>query len=94
MTDRTLHLLAYDVRSPRRLRHALAIARRYAVGGQKSAHECFLTESEVTTLMRDMRAVTAAAEDAVFLVRLDPRGKPRTLGIATPPADGRVLYIG
>lgn len=94
MPDRTLHLLAYDVRDPRRLRRALIVARAYACGGQKSVHECFLTPAEATRLLKEMRVVVAAQEDSVLLIRLDPRGRPRTFGIAVPPADGRYLYVG
>lgn len=94
MPDRTLHLLAYDIRCPRRLRRALQVARAYASGGQKSAHECFLTPAEAARLMHQMRLVAAAHEDNVLLIRLDPRGRPRTFGIAVPPSDGRYLYVG
>ncbi len=94
MPDRTLHLLAYDIRHPKRLRRALIVARAYASGGQKSAHECFLTAAEATRLMREMRVVAAAHEDSVLLIRLDPRGRPRTFGIAVAPSDGRFLYVG
>lgn len=94
MPDRVLHLLAYDIRSPQRLGRALRIARAYAVGGQKSVHECFLGAAEAARLMHEMRAIADAAEDSVLLIRLDPRGRPRTFGIAVAPADGRFLYIG
>jgi len=94
MPDRTLHLLAYDIRNPRRLRQALLAARAYASGGQKSAHECFLTPAEAATLLRRMRALAAAHEDSVLLIRLDPRGRPRTFGIAVAPSDSRYVYVG
>ncbi len=44
MLNRCLYLIAYDVRVPNRLVAALHLTRRYATGGQKSVHECWLTE--------------------------------------------------
>lgn len=94
MPDRSLYVVAYDVRHPRRLRRALHAVRAYASGGQKSAHECFLTDAERLRLFAELRRVIDAREDSLVLLRLDPRGSPRCLGRARPPADGRFLYFG
>ena len=85
--QRNLDLVAYDICHPRRLARALKIVRAYATGGQKSVHECWLEPGELAVLKRDLEAVIDAGEDSVLFVRLDPRMKPRTLGIARPPAD-------
>lgn len=94
MTQRALHVVAYDVSHPRRLRLALHAVRGHASGGQKSVHECFLSPAEKVGLMRRLRAVLDGRSDGVIAVRLDPRSRPRCLGVARPPADGRFLFIG
>jgi CRISPR-associated protein Cas2 len=91
---RTLYLVAYDIRHPRRLARALKIVRAYATGGQKSVHECWLAPGELAALKTDLAAAVDLAEDKVLFVRLDPRLKPRTLGIARMPADPAFFFVG
>lgn len=94
MSDRSLHLVAYDIASPRRLRRALIACRAYAVGGQKSAHECFLTEGERRALLRRLDGVIHPRNDRLLVLGLDPRSPPRCLGLARPPRDSAVLIVG
>ncbi len=89
MPQRALHLIAYDVAHPKRLRRALHIVRHHASGGQKSAHECWLTGTEksrpdrqparATARPRRPRSVRAARPaDAPALPRhRPPAGDPR-----------------
>ena len=70
------------------------LTRAYATGGQKSVHECWLLPGELATLKRDLEAVIDPVEDSVLFVRLDPRLKPRTLGIARPPVDPAFFFVG
>jgi CRISPR-associated protein Cas2 len=94
MTTRHLHLAAYDVSDPGRLREALHVLKRYATGRQKSVFECFLTSGERRKLLAEIRSVLNLREDRFFLVRLDPRGKILTLGIAVKPVDPPWFYVG
>lgn len=94
MTHRDLHLACYDVAEPRRLTAALKLARRYATGGQKSAHELFLTPAERDTLVDDMQALLDLCTDRFLLLRLDPRSRVHTLGKAVMPADPDYFYVG
>ena len=94
MPHRDLHLACYDVAEPRRLSAALKLARRYATGGQKSAHELFLTPAERDTLVADMCELLDASCDRFLLLRLDPRAKLFALGKAVVPADPDYLYVG
>lgn len=94
MPNRILHLACYDVAEPRRLSAALKLARRYATGGQKSAHELFLTPAERDTLVSDMRALLAMETDRFLLLRLDPRSRLYALGKAVPAADPDYFYVG
>lgn len=90
---RRLYLAAYDITHPRRLRIALERVKGYATGGQKSAYECWLSESEKTALLHDMALVLEEDEDSFLLIGLDPRARVHTLGTAEPPADLTAFYI-
>ena len=92
--QRTLYLVAYDISDPRRLARALKIVRAYATGGQKSVHECWLLPGELMALKRELTGAIDHRDDSVLFVRLDPRMKPRTLGIARPPADPAFFFVG
>jgi CRISPR-associated protein Cas2 len=94
LMPRTLYLVAYDISDPRRLARALKVVRAYATGGQKSVHECWLLPGELVALKRELDGVIDHRDDSVLFVRLDPRMKPRTLGIARPPADPAFFFVG
>jgi CRISPR-associated protein Cas2 len=94
MPDRDLYLAAYDVAHPRRLRASLDLVKGYASGGQKSVYECHLTPAEKAHLLHDLSLVLNEEEDRFLLVRLDPRARVFTLGIAVEPTDGEYFYYG
>jgi CRISPR-associated protein Cas2 len=94
MTDRDLYIAAYDITSDQRLRAALKLVKEHATGGQKSAYECFLTVAERGDLLRRMRTVIEPSEDRFLLIRLDPRSRVYTLGIAEAPQDPPFFYCG
>jgi CRISPR-associated protein Cas2 len=93
MKDRDLYLAAYDVSDPRRLRAALDLVKGYSTGGQKSVHECFLTEAEKAHLLHHMALVLDEDADSFLLLRLDPRARVITLGKAIEPADEPYFYL-
>lgn len=93
MPHRDLHLACYDVAEAWRLAAALKLVRRYATGGQKSAHELFLTPAERDALVEGMRALLDLSTDRFLLLRLDPRSRVHTLGKAVKPADPDFFYI-
>ena len=93
MSQRHLYLAAYDVADDRRLRQALKLLRGYASGGQKSVFECFLSPAEKRNLLTQIEHLFDLEQDRFFLVRLDPRAKVRTLGIAVVPSDPAFIYI-
>jgi CRISPR-associated protein Cas2 len=94
MNGRDLYIAAYDVASQRRLRTVLNLIKRYATGGQKSAYECFLTPAERRNLLSELRSAIQPDEDRVLLIRLDPRSRVHTLGIAEAPHDPPFCYCG
>jgi CRISPR-associated protein Cas2 len=91
--SRRLHLAAYDVSEPSRLRAALRAVRDYATGGQKSAHEVFLSDDERVLLLRVMGEIIDPQTDRFMLLRLDGRLPVRTLGMATVPRDCRYFLV-
>jgi CRISPR-associated protein Cas2 len=94
MSSRALHLVAYDITRPRRLRRALHAVRAHATGGQKSAHECFLSPPERHALLARLRGIAHPRADRLLAIRLDPRSPPRGLGTARPPLKGAFIIIG
>jgi len=90
---RSLYLAAYDVAEARRLRAALELVKGYSTGGQKSVHECFLTDGEKARLLQDMALVLEEDEDSFLLLRLDPRARTLTLGKAVEPVDAPYFYL-
>lgn len=94
MQLRTLHVVAYDVRDPRRLRRVLQVVKAFSTGGQKSVHECWLDAGERDLLRRQLLAEIDPAADSVLLVRPEPHAPVRCLGIATPPRDAAFFYVG
>jgi CRISPR-associated protein Cas2 len=94
MTTRRLHVAAYDVRHPKRLRKALRVLKGYATGGQKSVFECFLTAGEAGRLVAEVRQVIKEEEDAFLLVAIEPRSPIHVMGIAVPPEDPPFFYVG
>ena len=94
MARRRLHIVAYDVRCPRRLRRVLRVVKAYATGGQKSVHECWLTPADRIALRAALAAEIDAREDALVILEVDPRRATRTLGVAEPPRDCAYFYVG
>ena len=91
---RHLYLIAYDIADHTRLRQALHIARDYALGSQKSVHECWLNAAERREVETRFDDLIEPLEDRYFILGLDPRSTVELMGIAVPPADPRWFYIG
>lgn len=91
--SRRLYLAAYDISHPRRLRAALHLVKGYATGGQKSAYECWLTESDREDLLHDMALVLDERTDRFILISLDPRATTLSLGKGQAPADAELFFL-
>ena len=90
---RRYYLLAYDVTSDRRRARILKAVKAHGIGGQKSAHECWLSGAERRELMRRLKALAHPQEDRLLLLHLDPRGAARQLGTGEILADPGVFYV-
>ena len=90
---RRYYLLAYDVGSDRRRAAVLKAVKAHGLGGQKSAHECWLSKAERRELMRRLGSLTDPTEDRILLLRLDPRSQARQLGKGETLVDPTLFHI-
>lgn len=94
MSIRKLHVVCYDVRRASHRRAALKISRRYATGGQKSVHECWVDRAERAALLEMLVLAIHEPTDRILLVRLDPHRATLTLGAARSPVDADCIVLG
>jgi CRISPR-associated protein Cas2 len=92
--ERTLYIIAYDIRSEKRLNRVRYFLKGYSTGGQKSVYECFLTHGELKFVTSKLRRMIFGAEDRVHIFQLDGRSRTHVLGIALQPKDPAYFYIG
>lgn len=92
--DRTLYLIAYDIREDKRLNSVRYFLKGYSTGGQKSVYECFLTDGEIKFVMSRIRMLILEIEDRVHIFRMDGRSRTHAIGIAVQPKDPEYFYIG
>lgn len=79
---RTLYLVAYDIVHPRRLARVCRYFKSYRVAGQKSVPEIWVTPAELARIQGDLRQMIDPGQDRLHLIALDPRMKPRCIGLA------------
>jgi CRISPR-associated protein Cas2 len=91
---RPLHVVAYDIADPGRLARVHDAVKAFSTGGQKSVHECFLSEGELAALRGELVREMDAAEDSILVLRLDPRMGVHVLGRARRPRDEPFFYVG
>lgn len=81
--SRFLYLVCYDVADPKKLRRIRKMTAAYAVGGQKSFYECWMTESELRQLIRQIENEIDLETDRAHLFSLDSRSSPFLFGVAS-----------
>ena len=74
---RNLYLIAYDISEPAALRKILKLIKSYAIGGQKSFYECWMTKQELKAFLGDVIELIDAQTDSVMIFQLDSRLKPQ-----------------
>lgn len=92
--NRTLYLIAYDIRDDRRLNRVRNFLKGYSTGGQKSVYECFLTEGELRFITSKLKRLIREDEDRVHIFTMDGRSRTYAFGIALQPKDPEYFYIG
>ena len=91
---RHLHLIGYDISANAARSRALRAIRGNAIGGQKSVYECWLKAGELDYMRLELDGLIDDATDRVLILQLDPRALVHTLGVAVPPEDGELFYLG
>ena len=79
---RTFFLVCYDITDQTRLHRVHKQVQAYAVGGQKSCYECWLTSAELRSLKNTLAEIADLAKDRVHFFQLDPRMRPSFYGQA------------
>ena len=92
--ERTLYIIAYDVRDPDRLNRVRYFLKGYSTGGQKSVYECFLTDGELKFVLSNLKRLIYGGEDRVHVFQMDGRSRTHVLGIAVQPRDPSFFYVG
>lgn len=92
--NRQLYLVAYDIREPKRLRRTHQVLKDYACGGQKSAFECYLSNTERKELGERIEQCMDMTKDTLLLIRLNTTDNVNALGVAAKPADELYTYLG
>lgn len=81
-TQRTRYLIAYDIADSKRLYRVHKQVEAYAISGQKSFYECWLTSHEFAKFKADLTALTDSVEDRVFIYQLHQDTLPELFGKA------------
>ena len=93
MLKRQLYLVAYDITEPSRRAKALKICKGHGLGGQKSVHECWLTDKEQVELKASFELFIDKQTDRFAMIRFAPQTKMHVLGRAKAPAIPPFFYI-
>lgn len=73
-------VIAYDIRDDRTRRAALRILREWRLDGQRSVHECLLTQAEAAELFVQLADVMDPETDRMLLAWLNHRGQAHARG--------------
>ena len=94
IVSRKLYIVAYDLTDEKRITKMRYFLTGYSVGGQKSVYECYLTETELETVMEKIKDIILPVADRVHIFPIDGRSRPHLLGKAIPPQDPQFFYVG
>ncbi len=91
---RVLYIIAYDIRNEKRLAKVHHFLKNFSTGGQKSVYECFLTDTELLSVIKGLYMIINMEEDRIHIFPMDGRSRTHTLGIAIQPRDPKFYYLG
>ena len=72
-----LHVIAYDIADPRRLRRVANVCLDFGVRVQRSVFECWLDHDRFEELWRRLESVLKAEEDFIIAYELDEKASRR-----------------
>ena len=70
-------LLAYDIAEPKRLRRVAKLTEMYGTRVQRSVFECTLSQTEMISLLHEVKALIERKEDKVQVYQLCEACKSR-----------------
>lgn len=81
-TSRLRYLVAYDICDPKRLYRTHKKVEAYAIGGQKSFYECWLTQHELIVFKEELNSIIDITEDRIFIFQIPANTQPQLFGKA------------
>ena len=90
---RTLYLVCYDIADPKRLYRIHKQVQAFAVGGQKSFYECWMTPAEMLRLQNALQREMDVVADRIHFFQLDPRMTPLFFGRAVRQSTAPFLIL-
>ncbi|MBS6022220.1 MAG: CRISPR-associated endonuclease Cas2 [Haemophilus haemolyticus] len=81
-TTRHKYLIAYDIADQKRLHQAHKKVEAFAIGGQKSFYECWLTEHEMSKFKSEVNNLIEPFDDRIFIFRVSDNVEPMLFGKA------------
>lgn len=90
---RQLFLCCYDISDTERRDRIRATVKSFAIGGQYSCYECFLSRSEYQMLLRMLNAYSESSDSIVLQPVLSNKAI-KCLGTAVPPVNVGFTYMG
>lgn len=90
---RTRYLVAYDITDHKRLYRIHKQVEAYAIGGQKSFYECWLTAHEFADFKREMTALMDSIDDRIFIFQLPKDTEPTLFGKAKLQSTQPFLFV-
>ena len=81
-TRRSRYLIAYDIADSHRLYQMHKHVEAFAIGGQKSFYECWLTEHEMVKFKQDVNDLIEPTDNRVFIFRIPDNIEPWLFGKA------------
>ncbi|MEE6031732.1 CRISPR-associated endonuclease Cas2 [Avibacterium paragallinarum] len=92
MSSRLRYLIAYDITENKRLHRIHKKVEAYAIGGQKSFYECWMTETELEEFKQQIEIMLEMG-DRVFIFQLHKDTQPMLYGIANLQSTQPFLLI-
>lgn len=80
-TTRHKYLIAYDITDQNGSIELIKVE-AFAIGGQKSFYECWLTEHEMVKFKQDINDLIEPTDDRVFIFRIPDNIEPWLFGKA------------
>lgn len=80
--NRARYLIAYDITDAKRLSRVHKKVEAYAIGGQKSFYECWLTTTEFLQLTQTLLNLILPPEDRLTIFQLHQKSQPLLYGKA------------